>query len=240
MKQAPGASPYKLIDLVPIVREALQNNTSFSDLTACGWLQRGIWEITDNYPFEELRTTGPIVHLPANQQLKIPVSAYINSNDDLTLIEDPTIFLDPPSNTIGYPMDYMSMKAIQSLLFVPGAIPFKYTRWGAYFFFGGQPSQSYPTYLPYQLRHPFAPDGNLQSSPCMFPTVWNEVMAYSAAIRGAISLRWWQIAQNLRALLYGDPKNQEGNPGLIKELIAQSHKDERNSSRQIMVRTSRY
>jgi hypothetical protein len=241
MNQGPGSSPYKLIDLVPIVREALQGNTSFSDNTACQWLQRSILNITDNYPFEELRTNGPIVNLPTGVSiLQIPVASYINTNDDYTLMEDPVIFLDPPSNTIGYPMDYEDPKAIEPLLHVPGAIPFKYTRYGNYFLFGGLPVQSYPTFLRYQIKHPFAPDGNLQSTPCMFGTAWNEVFAYDAARRGAISLRWWDIGDKLRTLLYGDPQNQEGNPGLIKEVVAQQYKDQRNSSRQFMVRISRY
>ena len=239
MNQGPGTSPYKLADLVPLVREALQNNTSFSDNTACGWLQRSIWNVTDNYPFEELRTTGPIVNLPANVPLQIPVSSYINTNDDYTLMEDPVIFLDPPTNTIGYPMDYMDPKALEPLLHVPGAIPFKYTRYGKFFLFGGIPSQSYPTFLRYQIKHPFAIDSNLQSSPCYFGVAWNEVFGYDAARRGAISLRWWDIADKLRQLLYGDPMNQEGNPGLIKEVVAQQYKDQRNSSRQLMVRVQR-
>jgi hypothetical protein len=239
MNQSPGSSPYKLADLVPIVREALQGNTSFSDNTACGWLQRSIWNITDNYPFEELRVTGPNVTLPANAtQLVIPVASYLRQGDDVTLMEDPVIYLDA-SQTIGYPMDYMTPKAIEPLLHVPGAIPFKYTRFGNNFLFGGLPNTPYVTFLRYQIRHPFS-DVNLQASPCMFPTAWNEVMAYDAARRGAVTLRWWDIGDKLRQILYGDPMNQEGNPGMIKELIAQSHKDERNSSRQLTIRVGRY
>lgn len=239
MNQGPGSSPYKLIDLVTIVREALQGNTSFTDNTACGWLQRSILNITDNYPFEELRTTGPIVNLPANVPLQIPVSSYINTNDDYTLMEDPVIFLDQ-AHQIGYPMDYMDPKALEPLLHVPGAIPFKYTRYGNYFLFGGIPAQSYATYLRYQIKHPFNPDPNLQSTPCRFGVAWNEIMAYDSARRGAISLRWWDIGDKLRQLLYGDPQNQEGNPGLVKEVVAQQYKDQRNSSRQFMVRVGRY
>jgi hypothetical protein len=241
MNQTPGSSPYKLIDLVPIVREGLQGNTSFSDNTACQWLQRSIWNLTDNYPFEELRVTGPIVNLPANAtQLSIPVQQYLRKGDDVTLMEDPVIFLDPPQNTIGYPLDYMTPKAIEPLLHVPGAVPFKYTRYGNNFLFGGLPIQSYPTFLRYQIRHPFGIDTNLQSSPCMFPTAFNEIVGYDAARRGALSLRWWDIGTSLYKLLYGDPANQEGNPGLLKEVIAQNHKDARNSSRQLYVRVSRY
>lgn len=239
MNQGPGSSPYKLIDLVPIVREALQGNTSFSDNTACQWLQRSILNITENLEFEELKTTGPLVTLPANIPLKIPVSQYISTNDDVTLIFDPVIYLDPQRNTISYPMDYMDLKAITPLLHVPGSIPFKYTRHGNNFLFGGIPAQSYTTYLDYQVRHPFATDGNLQTSPCMFPVTWGEIMAYDAARRGAISLRWWDIQNQLKILLWGDPKS-ENNPGLIKELTTQQQRDQRNSSRQFMVRVSKY
>lgn len=237
--QSPGSSPYKLIDLVPIVREALQGNTSFSDNTACGWLKRSILNITENIAFEELRTTGPIVTLPANVPLKIPVASYINTNDDYTLMEDPVIYIDS-NHQIGYPMDYMDPKALEPLLHVSGAIPFRYTRYGNYFLFGGVPTQQYDTFLRYQIRHPFGNDTELASSPCMFPVTWSEIMAYDAARRGAQFLRWNDIGNNLRQLLYGDPKNMDGNPGLVKELVTQQQRDQRNSSRQLMVRVARY
>ena len=78
----------------------------------------------------------------------------------------------------------MTPKAIQPLLFIPGGIPSKYTRYQNRFWFGTSPGQPYQMYLPYQLRHPFN-DSNLLQSHVHVPTSWEDIVEYSAAMRGA-------------------------------------------------------
>lgn len=135
-------------------------------------------------------------------------------------------------------MDYMTMKAIQPLLFVPGGVPFKYTRYGQFFLFGSQPGQNYQVYLPYQRRHPFN-DENLPASPLFFSPQWEDVVEYAAALRGAHARRWPDMVKYLREILYGDPKDP-GNPGLLKSTALQIQMDETKSTRQLMPHVERY
>jgi hypothetical protein len=217
-------------------------------------------ELTANYPFEELRVSGPLVTVGPGlgyqgSNYKYPVSMFLNPGDDMTLMDDPVIFLNPTQaaqagltvnnafNTVAYPLDYLTMKAIQPMLFIQGGIPFRYTRQGNMFLFGTQPGQPYNMYLPYQIRHPFNPD--LVTTPIRMPPEWNDVVAYAAAERGAVMLRWNDQASYLHQLLFGDPSSQMkdgtlGRPGLISARLFQIERDRRLSTVQISPMVSSY
>jgi hypothetical protein len=244
----PGGNPKTINNLVPGVIAKLQNRTDITPQQASLWIQRSLQNITESQPFEELRisleTGAPLVligsGLAPNHSVPYayPVSIFLKPTHDVTLMEDPVIFIDYPTNSISYPMDYMNPKAITPLLNVPGSVPFKYTRYGPNFWFGGNPNQNYQVYVPYQVRHPFN-EANLPASTLYIPPTWEEIVEYDAARRGAIELRWPDMAQYLLQVIYGDPKNQ-GDPGLLKMLSMQMDRDQRNSSRQFSVRVQRY
>jgi len=256
----PGQNPHTLNDLVAGVQEALQYKTNITPQNCAVWLRKAILNITESYPFEELRQPGPLVTIGPSlwfntSNYMYPISMFLNQGDDYTLMEDPVIFLTNTDATtaglinagmtnvdstavVGYPMDYMTPKAIQPLLFIPGGVPFKYTRYGGMFWFGSQPGQNYQIYLPYQRRHPFV-EGDMLSSLLYFPTSWEMVMEYSAAILGAHANRWPDMVQQLKLILYGDPKNPF-EPGLIKSLQPQIQRDQNKSTRQLIPVVGRY
>jgi hypothetical protein len=208
-------------------------------------------------PFEELRqpnppmvTIGPGLGI-GGSNYKYKVSAFLNPGDDVTLMEDPVIFLTGATvgtaftlNNVPYPMDYLTPKAIAPLLGIPGGIPFKYTRFGDQFWFGTQPGQNFLVYLPYQLRHPFN-DDSLQQSPVYLPPSWFDILSMTAAERGAIKLRWNDQADYLHKALYGDPASQMrdgtlARPGLIAARVLQQERDRRLSTIQITPVVARY
>lgn len=208
--------------------------------------------MTANYEFEELKVSGPVKPIGPGlgyqgSNYAYPVSYFLNPGDDVTLTFDPTIFLTPsqaqqaglPINGGGaYSMDYMSEKAIQTILFVPGGVPFKYTRHGNQFWFGTQPGNVYQVYLPYQLRHPFD-DENLTASAVQIPSDWHEIAVIAAAERGAVKLRWNDQATYLHNILYGDPENPE-KLGLIAQHLQQPERDRRLSPMTLQVGYDRY
>lgn len=208
-------------------------------------------ELTANYEFEELKVVGPTKPIGPGlgyqgSNYAYPVAYFLNSGDDVTLTFDPTIFLTPsqaqvagiPVNGGGaYSMDYMDEKSIQTILFVPGGVPFKYTRHGNQFWFGTQPGTVYQVYLPYQLRHPFYP--NLINSPVRIPSDWHEIAVIAAAERGAVKLRWNDQATYLHNILHGDPENPE-KLGLIAQHLQQPERDRRLSPMTLQVGYDRY
>lgn len=267
MTLAPPAVATQTINgLIPKVKAFLQNRPDVSEtqvnleMRPSAWLRDSLREITANYPFTELQKAGPLAtigpglgYLGSNYMY--PVSQFLFSGDDVTLMEDPAIFLTPQqalsigkfvgttTGTVSYAMDYLTVKAIQPMLFVPGGIPFRYTRFGNMFWFGTQPGSNFSVYLPYQVRHPFNP--SLPTSPAKIPQEWEDIISIAAAERGATVLRWNDQANYLHNLIYGDPKSQLkdgslGNPGLIAVRIEQQQRDRRLSTVQITPMVSRY
>jgi hypothetical protein len=267
---SPGSSTTKIQDLIPDVQAALQNRSDVNEsspnpaMRPSSWIRAALREITANNPFEELRqpnaplvTIGPGLGVNGSNH-RYNVSQFLLPGDDVTLTEDPCIFLNPSlassvglvgtnlpfTETVAYGMDYLTPKAIQPLLFVTGGVPFKYTRYGTQFWFGPQPGQNYQVYLPYQVRHPFN-DANLPLSTVLVPPEWFDIIAYAAAERGAIALRWNDQSDYLHKKLYGDPNTAMGNgelamPGLIMERKMQQTRDRRLSVVQITPSASRY
>jgi hypothetical protein len=262
---APAAATLTINDLINKVQAALQNRPDVSEtqtnpeMRPSAWIRDTLRELTANYPFEELRKPGPLVTIgpglgSQGSNYMYPVSMFLAPGDDVTLMEDPVIFLNGlqaasvgfvgvATSNVGYSMDYLTPKAIQPMLFIPGGIPFKYTRFGNMFWFGTQPGQPFNVYLPYQLRHPFNPD--LVTTPIRVPQEWLDVVGYAAAERGAVMLRWNDQASYLHQLLYGDPASQMkdgtlARPGLIAARIFQQERDRRLSVVQISMMVSRY
>lgn len=261
----PAVATLTINSLINKVKANLQNNSNVSEaqsnpeMRPSAWIRDQLRELSENYPFPELQVTGPLVTIGPGlgwqgSNYMYPISMFLNSGDDYTMSEDPAIFLTPgqarsvglvatTSETVAYPMDYLTPKAIQSLLFIPGGVPFKYTRYGNMFWFGSQPGQNYNVYLPYQVRHPFLPD--LVTTPVRISPGWYDICAYGAAERGAIANRWNDQAKTLHDILYGDPKYQasggeEGRPGLIAARKFQMERDKRLSPVQILIGAERY
>jgi len=267
MLAAPATATLTISGLINKVKANLQNRADVSEtqsnpeMRPSAWIRDALRELTANYPFEELRVPGPMQTIGPGlgfqgSNYAYPVSQFLNQGDDVTLTEDPVIFLTPTqaaqvglsvvttNNVVAYPMDYLTPKAIQSLLFIPGGIPFKYTRFGSQFWFGTQPGQPYNVYLPYQRRHTFQPD--LPTTPICMPQDWFDILAYAAAERGAINLRWNDQANFIHTTLYGDPKSaipgtgELARPGLIAAKILQQERDRRVSPVQLLPGAQRY
>lgn len=261
----PAGTPHIINDFINKVAAALQNRQDVTEsqtnpeMRPSAWIRDALRELTANYPFPELQKPGPVVTIGPGlgwrgSNYAYQVSKFLAPGDDVTIMEDPVIFLTPAqaisigiaattNNVTGYPMDYLTPKAIQTLLFIPGGVPFKYTRYGDQFWFGSQPGTNYNVYVPYQVRHPFT--SSLPQSPVKIPPDWYDVMAFAAAERGAIFLKWNDQATFIHNILYGDPEYQEsggerGRPGLIAARILQPERDRRLSPVMITIGASRY
>lgn len=258
--QGPASTGVVINELIPEVQGWLQNRSDASEsqtnptMRPSHWLRRALQEMTANYEFEELKVNGPLKNIGPGlgyqgSNYAYPVSYFLNPGDDVTLTFDPVIFLTPSqaqvaglavttnNNGGAYSMDYMSEKSIQTILFVSGGIPFKYTRHGNQFWFGTQPGSVFQVYLPYQLRHPFLP--SLINSPVRIPSDWHEIAVIAAAERGAVKLRWNDQATYLHNVLYGDPENPE-KLGLIAQHLQQPERDRRLSPMTLQVGYDRY
>lgn len=243
----PAINPNLIQDLFPGILDALQNRTDITPAQMTRWATKTIREITEKYQFEELHVQGPLYTVIPNVPQTVPISYLLNADDDYTWLDDPCIFLDPPNNTIGYPIQFMELKAIQTLRFVPGNIPFRYSLMGPNFIFAGEPNTTYQIFLPYYRRHPFLAvnTGVPQQQQLFFPESWQDIVEYLAAERGAIALRWPDMASYLHKLVWGDPDyessgGERGRPGLAAARILTLERVQSKSTRQLLPQLDRY
>jgi hypothetical protein len=243
--QLPGVNTKKLGDLIEDVTDALQQRSDLSDDFVCRYLRKALLEITESNPFEELRiTTDTVTGLYQSGVNTYPVTDFVPSQYDYTQITSLAVFIDSPTDTIAFPMDYMTPKAIEPMLFITGAFPVRWTRFGSNILCGPKPNQNYDGYVRVQVRHPFN-EQNLMESQLHITSSWEDIIAYAAAQRIAVVKRWNDQATYLHNLLWGDPDYQmsggkKGRPGLIQARRMQQERDEDMNSRQMKPRIMRY
>ena len=232
----PAISSTTINDILPDVTLILQNRTDIKNYSPERFAKKAIEELTLAYPFEELRVQGPMVQLQPNQY-SYPVTYFLNAGDDYSQTQGLMVFT---ATQVAYPLKYETPTGIQSILFIQGGLPSKWTRFGNQIWIGTQPNQPYTSYMIYQRRHPFQSGTSLGQSVIMMPPEWFEIVEYATAYRLAAGpLRWSDMATQLRNMLYGDPSDPS-EPGLIKRRWYQQQMDERLHSRRINVVTSRY
>jgi hypothetical protein len=237
----PGVPQTVINDLLPGVKLILQNRSDFMNYNPQKAIADSLQELTLTNPFEELRTVGPMQQLTVGQY-QYPVTFFLNGGDDYSQVQALNIFTNPNTNTVAYPLHYDTPVAMQTLIFIPGGLPAKWTRFGTNIWVGPQPNQMYTAFMIYQRRHPFNPQ-NLGSSPVYVSPEWQEVVEYCAAYRMAAGpLRWMDYATQLRTLLYGDPTADDriANLGLIKARSYQQQLDQRLHARQLTPVPGRY
>lgn len=245
---SPGLSPRTVADLVPEVVNALQQRTDVASLAPL-YIKRATQEITESYPFEELRVTGPLVVLTPNNSI-YPMSTFVNPGDDYTSPEVVAIYVDFPKNTVVSTMKYRTPTAIEMMI-APATkgLPSRWTRFGDNIHVGPTPDRAYTMFIRYQIRHPFpqpSADATSQlSAPLYIPDTWEEIIVYAAAERIAIVKRWADQAKEMHDILYGDPEyvsseGLRGRPGLIAARRFQVERDEKFNERQLTPMIPRY
>lgn len=241
----PAVATRSVNDYIPGVVDALQQRTDVSSV-APRYIRKAVIEITESYPFEELRTIGPTVSLTIGQAV-YPVSFFLNPGEDYTMLDSFAVYVDYPTNSVVSPMNFKTPKAIEPMIAsATQGLPSRWTRYGQNIYIGPNPNQTYSVFARYQRRHPFPQDeAALGDARVFVPDSWQDIIEYAAAQRIAVVKRWTDQAKMLHDILYGDPEYQmsegkRGRPGLIAARLFQPERDEQRSSRQIMPLVHRY
>jgi hypothetical protein len=233
-----------IADIQQDVIDALQGRTDISATQIANYAAKTIREITESYPFEELRTTGPNFSLTLGQAI-YPIQSFLNPPDDYTLPESFAVYVDFPNNTVIANLDYKTPKSIE-LMIAPATLglPSRWTRYGSNIHIGPTPNNPYVVFMRYQIRHRFSNPPAL-TDPIFLPQSWYDVIAYGTAERIAIIKRWTDQRQELHDLIWGDPEfvnsdGKKGRPGLIAAHLFQVERDQKFNTRQIMPTIPRY
>lgn len=237
----------KISDLMSGVKRKLGNRDDADNVSPL-WIKDAVKEITENFPFEELKVNGPIVNFSPGL-FEYPITFFTNNNEYPSIINSwfvsstSTIALTVTSNNTnaGRYLKYRTLPVLDIMIKNLGQ-PSKWTRNGKNLLVGSTPDQNYATQMRYQREHPFAGNifdpVNLQSQEILMPTSWSIIIEFTAAIIGAYEYRMLDYAQMYHTTLYGDPdfkKTGRGNPGLIFSRTSNYDRDSSNNERQIQM-----
>jgi len=230
----------------PVVK-LLGNRTDAAAL-ATQEIADAIIELSNNYPFEQLRETGPIVQFTARQN-EYHASFFVQPatggapqhiwNKCISwffYLQTPVSLASTPSQSSnpGYNLRYIDIEDLEVLtntLSLPTywsqlgqTIPFADDPDDPLLYVAACPQQAYYTYQRYQFLHPFTyPAAN--TDPILLPTNWYDIAQYCAAERIALQLRLQDVADRYHKILFGDPEFERssggrGQPGLIARRIS--------------------
>jgi hypothetical protein len=222
--------------------------------TAAEYIRKSVLELSENYKFPGLQTTGPVVELVPLQAVYAP--SYFLATDDAELEVNKvnsffiynygyTALSSASSSNSGYNLAFSTINNIEVLINVSG-IPQKWTRHEGDIWLGSCPDQNYSIYMRYQKEHPFPLAGgeNAGNDSILLPNSWQDVLEYSAAMRAARDMNLQSKANELYTALYGDSKFQstgglEGQPGLIFGRTSQENRDQTTSVKCMRLRMGR-
>lgn len=248
-----------IADFISPVTKLLGNRSDVPGL-AVQEIADTIIELSNDYPFEELRENGPLVALtPGVNQYAL--SAFLALAVDsapqhvLNKVISWFYYLYPPTplssypvgasnSNSGYNLQFRDIEDLEVLINVL-TVPIFWSWFGENLYIAGTPNNTNPIYLRYSFLHPFTSPVALNSDPVLLPQNWWDIIQYGAAERIALQLRMSDVADRYHQKLYGDPEFQRssggrGQPGLIHRRISQTQKNQARSVRSVKMMRGGY
>jgi hypothetical protein len=243
--------------LTPSVVKLLGNRGDVAALTPEA-MGNVVEELSNNYPFEELRITGPLVQFTSgiNQYNPSFFQATPSGGNPFTLnkVVSWFFYLQPPTNLTtvsstgyanpGYNLKFRDVEDLEVLANTL-SLPQFWSWLGSFLYVAATPNQAYYTYVRYQWLHPFTGPIALSTDPIYMPATWYDIIEYATAERIALNLRMEDVATRYHNVLFGDPEFQRssggrGQPGLIARRTSQTQKNQSRSTRAMRVVRSSY
>ncbi len=216
-----------------------------------------ITELSNDYPFEELRISGPVVQFTPGVSQYDPTffQAPATETNPYTLnkVISWFFYLQPPVNLLGaafgntnpgYNLIFRDIENLEVLINTV-TLPQFWSWIGGSLYIAATPLRPYYNYIRYQWVHPFTEPVAASTDTIYLPPTWYDIIKYATAERIALSLRMEDVADRYHNILFGDPEFQRssggrGQPGLISRRISQTQKNQQRSTRSIRVMRSTY
>lgn len=213
------------------------------------WTRAALLELSDNYEFEELKVTGPLMQFVANKP-EYPKNYFTYKNENWSRVDNWFIQTGTSNSAIstditgtGWGLKGRTVATVMPLSKILGT-PMMWTQYGQGIIVGFCPNVGYNTQWRYQRQHPFSPN-DFSNDPIYIPDSWQEVIEYAAAMRGATEERAFDYVTKYHDMLYGDEKfrltgGKEGFPGLIFGLVSQASRNLSRNERSIQPVVAHY
>ncbi len=214
---------FSFSDLVNEIILRVENRTTDTG-RAVIWLRDAILEISGNPDyrddFDQLEVLGPQFNVTIGQQeypfsnLVPPASLPLSSGYNMSTL-DVFVWIDYPTNQIRRklnPTHYQDADKFQQAM----SLPTEWYRFADTIGLNPVPNQMYQIQARILQEHPID-DDNLFDTEILLPREWNEVLVWSAAMRGYAEILQFEKSQEIRTMLQGDPKFP-GKTGLIEAI----------------------
>ena len=239
-------------DLVPGVIRKLRNREDLADVIPI-YCKKAIIDLTQNYEFEELRTTGPLKNFIVNQNnyprdfFTQPGHGYATFIVSWFVYFDTTVTI---GSSTGYPIKYRAPRVVDVMSVIPG-LPCAYTQVGEQknagnLIVGYMPNSTYATYMRYQRQHPFpeVDDNSSQGAKVLaqqhiyMPDDWQDIVEYAAAEKAMDDIGMIDVGTLFHQKIYGSPTKRM--PGIIVERMTQQQRQSEYNERQLRPRVRKY
>jgi hypothetical protein len=233
-------------DLIPGVVRKLRNRDSLVPQIP-GYIKKAVFDLSQNYEFEELRHTGPTISFVVNQS-NYPRNFFSQEGHRyVTFVVSWFVYFNALPITIGtstgFVIKYRQPRVVENMSVIPG-IPTAYTQVGEQtnqgnLIVGFMPNIAYATYMRYQIQHPFPEvDENtvkgstvLAQQKIYMPDDWQDIIEYAAAERALDDIGMLDVATLFHQKLYGNP--QKKTVGIIMERMSQQQRQSDYNERQL-------
>jgi hypothetical protein len=240
---------FTIASLKPRISSLLQGrNLVDSDLL--NYTQDTVLELSEDYKFPGLQTSGPVVSLIPLQAVYPPsfFTSTLDGNIEVNKIDSfflytngYTALTSATEQNTGFQLGFKTINDLEVLINVPG-MPTNWTRHEGNIWIGCVPDQNYQCYARYIHENPFPLDSDLDT--IFFPNTWKDILSYCIAMRAARDLNLGSKANELFSALYGSSKfiisgGQEGTPGLIFQRTSQERRDQTTTTKSMRLRMPR-
>lgn len=235
-------------NLVPGVIKKLRNRTDLTpDIPL--YLRKAILEISENYEFEKLKVTGPIVNFTVGVS-EYPVEGnncpfIADGTNKITFINSWFVWFNDTTPVVGvdtgFEIKNRNLRVVEPMSQISG-IPTFYCKHGGSIIVGYAPNDTYSTRMRYQRQHPFPTltgnttlDGNtINSLELLINSDWQDIIEYAAAMKAADDVGMNDVATLYSQRLFGY-KDTKGNevPGIIFAKMSQQQRDGQFNEKQL-------
>jgi hypothetical protein len=240
---------YTVGSLQARVASLLQGRT-IPDASFLTYAQDTVLELSEDYKFPGLQTSGPVVQLTPLQAVYSPNFFMAAGDQNLELNKIDSFFIytngftalsSATQQNTGFQLKFKTINDIEILINIPG-MPTAWTRHENNIWLGCVPDQAYDCYVRYIHENPFPLGTDLDT--IYFPNSWKDILSYCIAMRAARDLNLQSKANELYTSLYGDSKFQisggiEGTPGLIFQRTSQERRDQTTNTKSMRLRMGR-
>lgn len=234
----------------------LMAGRAFSNADIAEACRKAILELSEDYKFPLLQTTGPIVQLiPLHNQYSpnyFMIAGSPPAGDQGLEINKVNSFffyynqfvplVGASGSNPGYQLTFSTVDDIEILTNTIGPCQY-WSRYGDQIILAMTPDLPYFIAMRYQKEHPFPNAGTVTANidPILLPNSWQDIVEYATAQRLANNTRLFDIANAMKTNLYGDPLFQrsggtEGTPGLIFHRTSQEQRDQTTSVKSMRLR----